>query len=116
MSVYKYLFSRDSLHRKILDIKDEIISIVGRASIESFRVDWYGEYKINPKNLVFWICVESDSARDKLRSNSVLNAELRQLLETHGYPVSARNDVYIGFESQETVSRDSNGDWFRHFK
>lgn len=41
---------------------------------------------------------------------------LRQLLVKHDYPEEARQFVKIDFESQETVQRQSNGNWFEHFK
>jgi len=38
------------------------------------------------------------------------------LLKKHNYPIYALQFVYIGFESQETVDRESNGNWYHHFK
>ena len=34
----------------------------------------------------------------------------------HDYPADAQNNVHIGFESQETVDRESDGNWYLHFK
>jgi hypothetical protein len=91
MTILRYLFSKHSIKRKIYDIQNDIINIVKPSCPEKFDVIWYGAYQIDPKNLVYWICVESDEIKDQLAK-------------------------YIGFESQETVDRESNGSWYAHFK
>jgi hypothetical protein len=116
MTILRYLFSKHSIKRKIYDIQNDIINIVKPSCPEKFDVIWYGAYQIDPKNLVYWICVESDEIKDQLAKNISLNEELRSLLIKNNYPEQARRHVYIGFESQETVDRESNGSWYVHFK
>jgi hypothetical protein len=79
-------------------------------------VEWYGAYDINPKHLAYWICVQTDKMKDELRENIELNNTLRTLLEKHEYPKDSQKAVHIGFESQETVDRESKGNWYHHFK
>lgn len=116
MNIMKYLYDKDSIKRKILDIEDDIKRIMQVACPEKFNVSWYGAYDIDPKHLVYWICMESDAVKHELEKNIELNKTLRDLLEKHQYPAEAQKDVYIGFESQETVDRESGGNWYHHFK
>jgi len=52
----------------------------------------------------------------QLSNDKSLNDLLRNTLIIAEYPKEALNDVFIGFESQETVKRESGGDWYLHFK
>jgi hypothetical protein len=116
MGLFSFLYSKDSLKIKIQNIKKDFEIIVSKACSEKFSVLHYGEYKINPKHLVFWITVATDNMKSKLSNDTTLNNELRSVLIQYDYPEEAINDVHIGFESQETVDRESNGDWYLHFK
>ena len=75
----------------------------------------YGAYEIDPKYLVFWICVKSGAQKIRLASDLKLMEKCNKVLVENDYPEQARNLVHIGFESQETVNRESNGNWFDHF-
>lgn len=116
MNITKHFYPTATLRRKILDMKDAMVQIVSPICPEKFWIDWYGAYEIDPKNLVFWICVETDRTKSLLKSNLNLLGELRYLLTRYDYPQQARESVHIDFESQETVDRESGGDWFLHFK
>jgi hypothetical protein len=104
------------LKNKILKIKSDIKKLIAANCHERYRVDWYGAYHIHPKYLVFWICVETDEMKIKLSEMPDLHSQLRDLLISNDYPIDARESVSIGFESQETVDRESNGNSFHHFK
>ncbi|QLG44899.1 hypothetical protein [Costertonia aggregata] len=116
MNIYKNLFSAKSMKGKILRIKDDIEKRIKPICEEKFWVEWYGAYDIDPKNLVFWVCVQTDETKERLKSNSDLMNNIRLLLDKYDYSEQARKHVYIGFESQETVDRESDGDWYLHFK
>ena len=99
------------------------ISRISRAAAELIRrkgVDcrtwWFGAYYINPKHLVFVLCVPTDQERDLLRNDVHVTQELRALLEKYSWPVPARADVVFDVESQETVQRENNGNWWYHYK
>jgi len=54
--------------------------------------------------------------KNKLSENFELTTGLRYLLTKHEYPAESQKFVHIGFESQETVNRESGGNWYNHFK
>lgn len=110
------MYNQDSIKRKILDIEDDLKRIIQPVCNEKVNVVWYGAYDINPKHLVFWVCVHTDAMKNELISNKTLYKQLRDLLQKHNYPEEARPHVHIGFESQETVDRTSGGNWYYHFK
>jgi len=116
MNLMKYLYSKDSIKRKILDIEDDIEELIKNKCSEKFNLVWYGAYDIDLKHLVYWVCIESDKLKDQLTDDILLNEQLRMLLKKHNYPKKARPFVSIGFESQETVDRESDGNWYHHFK
>jgi hypothetical protein len=112
----KYPYDKELIKRKILDIKADIENLIRPVCSERFFVDWYGAYDINPKHLVYWICVQSDKMKNNLTGNIELTTSLRYLLAKHAYPADSQKFVHIGFESQETVNRESKGNWYYHFK
>jgi hypothetical protein len=111
------IFNNEShLDRKIANIKKDFENIISEICSEKFDIFHYGAADINPKHLVYWICVDSDNIKHVLSNDTVLNDQLRNVLALHNYPQEAINEVHIGFESQETVVRESNGNWYVHFK
>ena len=116
MNIFKFLYPKNSLKRKIFFLKDDMKKTVSEVSTEDVRIDWYGAYDIDPKYLVFWICVKTDREKEKLIANKELYARLRNLLSKYNYPLEARKYVFINFESQETVDKESDGNWYYHYK
>lgn len=116
MIEFSFLYGKNYLKRKVILIKKDIKAIIKPLCKERFWVDIYGAYDINPNNLVIWVCVETDEVKSKLSSNVEVINQLRQVLIDREYPVDSRQFIHIGFESQETVDRESDGNWFHHFK
>ena len=101
---------------KVQLIKRDISQLIRTVCKEKFWVTSYGAYNIHPKHLVFWICVQTDREKQKLISDAALMDSLRTILETRNYPINGRSFVHIGFESEETVARESDGNWLYHFQ
>ena len=99
-----------------LQIEASMEVLVNSYADEKCWITHYGANDIHPKNLVYQICVQTDEERNKLHRNVDLMKALRQLLITHNYPASGRDGVYINYESQETVDRDSHGNWRHHWQ
>ncbi len=97
-------------------IEGAIKNLVSTVVKEEFWVTHYGANDIHPKHLVYWICVQTDQEKKRLSDDSQLYRSLRNLLTEHEYPISGRDEVHIGFESQETVDRESDGHWWHHWK
>lgn len=94
----------------------DIKTIMPNYCEETCWVNVYGEYDIKPAYLVIWICVTSDGVKNALIANSPLMTKIKEIVVKNNYPENARDFIHIGFESQETVDRESKGDWFLHFK
>jgi hypothetical protein len=113
---YKHSYNKEVLKQKIQHIKDNIQRLITPLCAEKFSIIWYGAYDIDPKYFVYWICVQTDLTKNELENNTQLKGKLRQLLEEYEYPAEAKELVHIGFESQESVDRESKGNWWHHFK
>ena len=114
--ISKFFNSKNLLKTKVASIVHDIEGEIRLCCDEKFWINHYGEYEIDPKLLTIWICVKTDKAKLNLSSNKELKIRITSLLIKHDYPEQARSSVYVGFESQETVDRESGGDWYLHFK
>jgi hypothetical protein len=97
-------------------IERAIQTALGDVAQEEYWVHHYGANDIHPRNLVYWIVVQSDAEKQRLEQDTALMAKLRRLLDLHEYPAEGRDEVHIGFESQETVDRESGGNFYHHWK
>lgn len=97
-------------------IEKAIAATIREATREKHWVTHYGANDTHPKNLVYWICVQSDAEKKRLADDRDLHRRLRALLVEYEYPPEGQAGVHIGFESQETVDRESAGNWWHHWK
>jgi hypothetical protein len=104
------------IQRVTLEIESAMKALIAPRVREPFTVIHYGANDIHPSHLVYWICVQSDAEKRRLEDDVGLMQELRGLLAQHDYPEEGRRGVHIGYESQETVDRESGGNWWHHFK
>lgn len=79
-------------------------------------VSWLGAYYIHPKNLALIIKVERDEDKRRLLDDPSLQLRLKSQLAAVNYPSSGRAGVSFDIESQETVDRDFDGNWYYRFK
>lgn len=100
---------------KIWRIESALKSLV-RA--EGFKpLIWsFGAYYIDPKHLVFVVGVPEDKDKVLLISNDTFTASMKELLVKFNWPVQARASVVFDIESQETVNRENNGNWWYQYK
>ena len=116
-TVLSMTFTRNTpIKKAISKSKRDIKQLIHRYCDEKFWIDSYGAVDIDPKHLVIWICVQSDRMKDRLAVEPDLPNEIRSILIKNNYPHQSVDEVYIGIESQETVDRESDGDWYLHFK
>lgn len=105
-----------SLWEKVQWIKHDLEAAARAVAREDVRVDSYGAFEVHPKHLVIWVCVKTDAEKQRLEADENLMLTLREILVQYDYPREGRDSVHIGFESQETVDRESDGEWFYHWK
>jgi hypothetical protein len=108
--------ARDDVEEVTIRIEQAIDGVLSGVTREKHWVTHYGANSIHPKHLVYWICVESDFEKKRLEDDSELNRRLRAVLAEQKYPIEGSGEVHIGFESQETVDRESGGNWYHHWK
>jgi len=104
------------LEDKINAIEAEMEYLVQSLTSEAVWTTHYGAFDIDPKHLVYKICLNSDAERIRLANDASLKQRLRDLLEKHDYPEEARANVYIGFESEEAINQESGGNPWRHWR
>jgi hypothetical protein len=108
--------SHPSLEEKVEAIERDLRDTVRAAARENVWVTHYGAFEIHPRHLVYWLCVKSDAEKQRLQAHRILMEQLREILVRYDYPPEGRDSVHIGFESQETVDRESDGNWWYHWK
>ena len=76
----------------------------------------FGATDIHPRHLAFWLTFADDAGRDRFFEDGAAHAAMRARLVTLGYPEHAVPNVGITAESQETVDRDFQGNWWHAVK
>lgn len=108
--------SETPIQQVTIRIQEAIRDRMANLTHEKFWVTYYGANNIDPKHLVYWIVVQSDREKWRLAFDTAVDRELRALLDLHEYPIEGRAGVHIGFESHETVNRESDGKFWLHWK
>lgn len=86
-------------------------TIPGAGVISLGAVDLY------PGTLAFWVTTPTDAQRDALLADQAgFEATLREIVRASGYPEDAVPLVGFTAESEETVERNYNGNWYHAMK
>lgn len=102
--------------RLIRQLEKDVKDVVRKYCSERFDVMLYGAYHIDPRYLVVLISVETDNMKNSLSESRNMEVEIRRCFVLRSYPSDAIDQVILWIESQETVDRDSKGDWWLHMK
>ncbi len=78
----------------------------------SAKVSSFGMSSIDPQYLFITINVQTDSEKKMLIEMPGLEDSMRHAVVIAGYPLSAVPLIGFSIESQQTVDRDFNGNWF----
>ena len=103
------------LKRKIRRIESELRKMLRSKGIKP-NVWSFGAYYIDPKHLVFVVGVSTDHEKASLKNSPDFGAQMRGLLDKYNWPIAARSAVSFDVESQETVERETDGNWWYHYK
>ena len=104
------------LEKTVEAIEEALAAVVRPVAREEVWVTHYGAFDIHPRHLAYWLCVKTDAEKQRLIADETLMRKLREVLVAYAYPPEGRDSVHIGFESQETVDRESGGNWWHHWK
>ncbi|MBN2001996.1 MAG: hypothetical protein JXA21_01460 [Anaerolineae bacterium] len=66
--------------------------------------------------MAIWITTDTDAQRDELACDEAFHRLLRDVLAKEKYPAEAIPYVGFAFQSEETVARDYNGNWWYAIK
>ena len=106
----------NEINEKTEKIEKAITFIISENTSEKFEVFHYGANIIHPSFLVYWVSVQTDKERERLKSDKNLMKRLHKIVIDQKYPEEGREQVKINFESQETIDRDWGGNWFEYLK
>jgi hypothetical protein len=105
------IFRRYRLERRVKKIvKDFSDFLKGRKY--NVSVQWLGSLNVN-NEFGFWLQTETDQERDRLSSSADVKKEFNRLIEKYRIVKSDFSNSNYGIESQQTVTRDYQGDWRR---
>lgn len=99
-------------------IRKKILKTVKSYTGEKISLFDYGNVSpdLTSRKHVFCIIVSTDDEKHFLKKNKNLNNMLNHLLCETNAENSGKHKIDFLFESQETIDRESNGNWFEHFK
>lgn len=72
----------------------------------------FGAVEIDPKYLAIWVSVATDEQKNMLKAHPELIEKFQEAILELGYPAESVPEIGYAFESQETVDRDYNHNWW----
>jgi hypothetical protein len=105
----------DPLKAAIARVEQAVLTLA-RARVPTATVFSIGAVEIDPKYLAVWIRTDTDAQRDALRADPGFQESLRAAVRQAGYPEPAVDRVGFAVQSDETVRRDYEGNWWYAIK
>lgn len=100
---------------KIWRLESDLKALIKNLGIKP--IIWsFGAYYIDPKHMVFVAGVQTDKEKMELNSKQSIQNQMKDLLVKYNWPIEARKYVLFDIESQESVDRENNGNWWYHYK
>ena len=91
---------------------EEIIRHYVRQRYPDAEIFSFGAHDISAVHLAIWTKTTTDEQRDKLSRDTSLLNHYRSILLAEGYPPEAVPHVSFAFQSEETVKREYDGNWW----
>ncbi len=98
---------------------DAVAAGVAHATPALHHHTFYGASAIHPRHLVTWYVFANDVDLAQARSSGLtarLNQLTREALVRGGYPAEAVPEIFVSFASDETVRRETGGNYYQYFK
>jgi hypothetical protein len=89
---------------------------VAKARFACAKVFTIGATDIDPRYFAVWVTTDTDAQRDALANDPAFKEALVAVIQAAGYPPEAIPHVAFAFESEETVQREWDGDWWACIK
>lgn len=105
-----------ALEQTIKQLRKDVKKLIATRCDEKFDADTYGAVDLDPGLLVILVIVKTDAKKHILASDATWISQVRESLIFRNYPSNAIDKVIVAVESQETVYRESRGDWHLHLQ
>jgi hypothetical protein len=106
---------KSRLQKRIYGVEDRLRTHLEPKRYTKLWIHHFGATYIDPKHLAICIAVGTDEEVENLDLQGVAKM-VHTWLEEEGYPHEAIKHVGVRVDSQETVDRDFEGNWFHCYK
>ena len=106
---------KSNVEKRICRVEDRLRDYLKPRGYSKLGVDHIGATYINPKHLAICIALGTDEEVEKFDLMEITKM-VHQWLEEEKYPHEAIKHVGVRVDSQETVNREFNGNWFYCYK
>ena len=106
---------KKEIKKIVSQVQGELREHLDKEGCSDFSVTHFGAFDIDPQYLVYCIQVKTDDSLGEWNRDE-LKEWIRKSLGKAGYPEEAIRKVQIRIDSEETVNRDYNGNWYHYYK